>query len=158
MSHVPAATNDSSGAGIRYNQVDTTKRFRLGTRSKARNGNEYIYLKGVASLVAEDWVVYDEAHVTTRTVANSKGAVAIAQAAVNATTSFGWFGIWGSFAGDVATGADDAKVWLTSTAGRVDNSDVATDLVSNAIQRSATASNSATFQIMYPFCLNEVYN
>lgn len=141
-----------------FDNVDATKKFRLGTRVKDVAGNEYIYLQGVASTVAEDWVVYDEAHVTTRTVANSKGSVAIAMAAVDATTKFGWYGIWGKFKGDVATGADNAKVWLTSTAGRVDNTDVATDLVINALQRSATTSNSADFEIRYPFALNEVYN
>lgn len=141
-----------------YTDIDTSKKHRLGTRKRDVAGNEYIYLKGVASLVAEDWVVFDEAHVTTRTVANVKGRVAIAQAAVDATTSFGWFGIYGSFAGDVATGADNAKVWVSATAGRVDNSDVATDLVTGAIQRSATASNSATFELNYPFCHNEVLN
>ena len=141
-----------------FTNVDATQKFRLGTIVKDTAGNEYIYLKGVASVVAEDWVVYDEAFVTTRTVANSLGPVAIAMAAVDATTKFGWFGVSGKFAGDVATGGDNAKVWVTSTAGRVDNTDVAVDLVSNAVQRSATASNSATFQIRYPFCLNEVYN
>ena len=93
-----------------------------------------------------------------RLVANAKGPVGIAMSAFDATTEFGWAGIYGNFAGDVTTGGDNGKVWATSTAGRVDNSDVAVDIVTNAIQRSATASNSATFQIAYPFCHNEVLN
>jgi hypothetical protein len=71
---------------------------------------------------------------------------------------FGWFGRVGVFTGNVATGAANAKVWVTSTAGRVDNTDVAVDIVLNAIQRSATATNLATFAIQNPFCMNEVLN
>jgi len=137
--------------------IHTTAQNPLLMRAFDAAGNEYIYLKGVASLVAEDWVFYDELAVTTRTVANSKGPVAIAQAAVLAG-QFGWFGINGVFAGDVATGADNANVWVTSTAGRVDNTDVAVDIITNAVQRSATAANSALFEIHYPFCHNVVLN
>lgn len=141
-----------------YHEVDTVKKFPLGHRQRDVNGNEYVYMKGVASLVAEDWVSYDEAYVTTRTVANVKGGIAIAMAAVDATTKFGWFGIWGTFAGDVATGADNANVWVTATPGRVDNTDVAVDIITGAVQRSATASNSATFELRYPFAHNAVLN
>lgn len=136
--------------------VHTEQKNPLGTRAFDAAGNEYIYLKGVASLVAEDWVTYDEAYLTTRTVANAKGPVAIAMAAVDATTKFGWFGIWGSFAGDVATGADNANVWVTATAGRVDNTDVLLGIITGAVQRSATVANSATFEIRHPFCHNAV--
>lgn len=138
--------------------IHTVAQNALGTEATDAAGNRYVYLKGVASLVANDWVFYDEStFVTTRTVANSKGAVAIAQAAVLAG-QFGWFGVWGAFTGNVATGAANGKVWVTSTAGRVDNTDVAVDLVLNAIQRSATAANLATFGLRYPICMNEVCN
>lgn len=138
--------------------IHTTQQNALGQRAFDALGNEYIYLKGVASLVANDWVVYDESsYATTRTVANAKGPAAIAQAAVVAG-QFGWFGIKGSFTGNVATGASGAKVWVTATPGRVDNTDVAVDLVDGAVQRSATASNLATFGLNYPMCLNEVKN
>lgn len=138
--------------------IHTVKQNVLGTRAVDALNNEYIYLQGIASLAASDWVFYDETtYIVTRTVANSKGPVAIAQAAVLAS-QFGWFGIKGSFVGNVATGALAGKVWVTSTAGRVDNSDVAVDLVDGAVQRSATAANLATFGISYPYCLNEVKN
>jgi hypothetical protein len=138
--------------------IHTVAQNALGQRAFDAAGNEYIYLLGVASLVAKDWVFYDEStYQTTRTVANSKGPVAIAQAAVLAA-QYGWFGIKGSFVGNVATGALAGKVWVTATAGRVDNTDVAVDLVDGAVQRSATAANLATFGISYPYCLNEVKN
>lgn len=138
--------------------VHTVKQNNLGARAFDAANNEYVYLQGIASLVANDWVFYDETtYIVTRTVANSKGPVAIAQAAVLAS-QFGWFGIKGTFTGNVATGALAAKVWVTATAGRVDNTDVAVDLVDSAVQRSATAANLATFAISYPYCLNEVKN
>lgn len=138
--------------------VHTAKQNTVGTRAFDTAMNEYIYMQGVASVIIGDWVAYDELFITTRTVAATIGAVAIAMAAVNATTSFGWWGIWGLFSGNVATGADNAKVWTTATAGRVDNTDAAAQLIVNAIQRGATAANLANFQIAYPFALNEVYN
>lgn len=138
--------------------IHTAKQNNLGQRAFDASGNEYIYLQGIASLAANDWVFYDETtYIVTRTVANSKGPVAIAQAAVLAS-QFGWFGIKGTFVGNVATGGLAAKVWVTATAGRVDNTDVAVDLVDGAVQRSATAANLATFGISYPMCLNEVKN
>ena len=135
-----------------------TARNTVGTRAFDGAGNEYIYMQGVASVVVGDWVAYDELFITTRLVSATLGAVAIAMAAINATTSYGWFGIYGLFSGGVVTGADNAKCWTTATAGRVDNTDVAAQLVTNAIQRGATASNLANFQIAYPFAHNEVMN
>lgn len=141
-----------------YDQVHSTKKFRLGTRVKDTAGREFIYLTGVASTVATDWVSFDEAHITIRTVANAKGRVAIAMAAVDAVTKFGWYGIYGKFSGNVATGADNANVWVTATGGRVDNTDVAVDIITGAFQRSATAANRADFELSYPFCHNAVLN
>ena len=135
-----------------YDDVHTTKRFRLGTRVKDVAGNEYIYLTGVASTVDKDWVTFDEVHITTRAAAGGKGRVAIANAAVDAATEFGWYGIYGSFSGNVLTGfVDNADVWLTATAGSVDDADVAGDAIVGAVGRSAVASGVATFELNYPW-------
>jgi hypothetical protein len=72
--------------------IDTEKRQQLGSRDFDKDGNEYIYLQGVASTVAGDVVSFDEAHLTTRLVANAKGRVAVAMAATVAST-FGWYQI-----------------------------------------------------------------
>ena len=144
-----------------YDQVHAEKKFRLGTRVRDVAGNEFIYLKGVASTAVGSWVFFDEAHVTTLTVANSLGRVAVARAAVDATTKFGWYQIYGSVSAlCLASFADNAKVWVTSTAGSVDDADVAVDLVDGAIGRSArdTTTGLATFELNYPMCLNEVKN
>lgn len=138
--------------------IDTAQRNPLGTRCFDDAGNEYIYLQGIGSTIVGSWVVFTSAtFITTLTVANSKGRVAVAQAAVLAS-QFGWYMISGLATGSVATGAAGAKVWVTATPGRVDNSDVAVDLVAGALQVGATASNLATFELNYPMCLNEVYN
>lgn len=154
VGHAMVSVGDST-------DVHTSQRNPVGLRSFDAVGNEYIYMQGVASVVLGTWVVYDELFITTRLIANGLGAVAIARGAVNATTSFGWFAIYGSHTGlCLANYADNAKVWATSTAGSVDDADVAVDLIINAVGRSArdTTTGLATFQIAYPFALNEVYN
>lgn len=139
--------------------VDGVKKIKLGTRRKV-NDKEFIYLTGVASTAAGSWVTYDELHITTLAVANGLGRVAIAMAATVAAT-FGWYQIYGKASGlCLASYADNAKVWLTATAGSVDDADVAVDLVDGAIGRSArdTTTGLATFELNYPVCLNEVKN
>lgn len=142
----------------RLTDVHTTQANPLGLRVPDSQGNEYIYLQGIGSTIVGSWVVFTSAtYITTLTVANSKGRVAVAQAAVLAS-QFGWYQICGLATGSVATGAAAGKVWVTATPGRVDNTDVAVDLVAGALQVGATAANLATFELNYPMCLNEVYN
>ena len=140
--------------------VDSSLRHQLGTRAMDAAGNEYIYLEGVASTVAGDWVVFDENLATIRTVANSKGRVGIAMAAIVASR-YGWYQIYGknTIAKGVSGSIDDGdKLWLTSTAGTVDDTDVAVDLVDGAIARSADSTGVFTVELNYPICLNEVKN
>ncbi len=113
--------------------IHTTARNPVGTRAFDDAGNEYIYLKGVASTVLGSWVYYDELFLTVLTVANSLGGIAIAYGATVAST-WGWYGIFGAHYG----------LCLTSY----------------AVGRSArdTTSGLALFQLNYPFALNEVHN
>lgn len=130
--------------------VHTTLQHPLGTKAVDNDGNEYIYLQGVASTVATDWVTFDEAHLTTRAVANGIGRVAIAMAAVVAD-SYGWYQIYGSATGNALAGfADNGAVYLTATAGSVDDADVAGDAVIGAWGRSAVSGGDATFELNYP--------
>lgn len=143
--------------------IDTEARNIVGTRSFDENGNEFIYLKGVASTLAGSWVTFDELYLTTLLVANGLGRVAIAQAATVAST-WGWYQIYGAGYGlCLVSYADNAKVWATATAGSVDDADVAVDLIDGAIGRSARAtsgtySGMALFELNYPVALNEVKN
>jgi hypothetical protein len=129
----------------------------LGTR-RFVGPNEYIFLKGVASVVAGSWVSFDENHVTALLVAGAKGRVAIAKAAVDASTEFGWFQIYGkNTEAKALTGfADNGKIFATSTAGSVDDAEVAGDLVVNAIGRSAVAGGVITVELSYPFITAEL--
>ena len=130
--------------------IDSSAEVPVGTKAKDTGGNEYIYLQGVASTVANDWVTFDEAGLTIRAVANAKGRVAIAQAATVANT-FGWYQIYGSATGNALTSfADNGAVFLTATAGSVDDADVAGDAIIGAVGRSALASGVATFELNYP--------
>lgn len=134
-----------------FNQIHAVKKFRLNTRAKDVAGNEFIYLKGVASLVANDLVTYDELGVTTRSVAGAKGPAAVAQAAVLAG-QFGWFQIYGTCTMNTgAAVADNAALWLHATAGTVDDAVVAGDQVVFAVARSSAAGAATiTAQINYP--------
>lgn len=131
--------------------VDSSAYNPLGTRARDADGNEYIYLKGVASTTANSWVSFDENHETTLLAANAKGRVAIAMAAIVAD-KYGWYQIYGEGTGKVATGfADNGLVYATSTGGTVDDDVVTGDLVVGAIGRSAISSGLATMELNYPF-------
>lgn len=141
--------------------VDTTLKHQLGTRAFDADGNEYIYLTGASSTAAGSWVTFDEAHLTTLTAANAKGRVGIAMAAINSTSSYGWYQIYGknTIAKGVSGSIDDNdKLWVCATAGTVDDTDVATDIIVGAIARSADSSGVFTAELNYPFCHNEVLN
>ena len=141
--------------------VDTTLEHPLGTRAFDAAGNEYIYLTGVASTAAGSWVYFDEALITTLTVANSKGRIGVAMAAIVASR-YGWYQIYGK--NTIALGSaaitSDNKLWVTATAGQVDDTDVAVDLIDGAIARGACSGAGSTFtvELNYPICLNEVKN
>lgn len=153
MAAVPAAP---------WSDQSTTKKFRLGTVKKDVAGNEYMYVQGVASGALYDWVTIDEDFVTTRAVANAQGQLGILQSAIDATTDFGWAAISGSHYGNTLTAfVDDGKVYLTATAGSVDDSDVAGDFVVGAIGRSAVSavvSGVAEFQIYRPFVQDTAFD
>jgi len=134
--------------------IDSSELVPKGTKAKDIDGNEYIYLQGIASTVVRDWVSYDEAHLTIRAVANAQGRVAIAQAALVAD-KYGWYLIYGTGLGTALTGfADNGKVYLTATAGAVDDTDVAGDVVLGAIGRGALSGTTATFELNYPYVMD----
>lgn len=138
-----------------FDDVHSVKKYRLGTRRRDAAGNEYIYLTGVGSTAAGDVVAYDEDYVTIRLLQATIGGIAVAKAAVDATTKFGWYQVLGkctlvkvaaSFA------ADQAGTYATSTAGTVDDSGAgAEEFIYGMFGRSAIASGTATMQLQYPY-------
>jgi len=137
-----------------YDNVDAVKKHRLLTKKKDIAGNEYIYLQGVASLAAKDVVAFDELGVTTRTLAATIGQIAVARAAVDATTKYGWFQIYGivTLVPVLTSFADNSAIYTTSTPGSVDDSGAgAEEFVFGMWGRSAISSGVATMQLNYPF-------
>jgi hypothetical protein len=140
-----------------FDQVHATKKQRLGTRKRDVAGNEYIYLQGVASVVAGSWVSFDELGVTTLldtdVAASMVAPIAVAQAAVDATTEYGWFMIFGKTQANVeASFADNSKIFAVATAGSADDSGTAGNQIVGAYGRSAISSGQATVQLVYPVC------
>jgi len=136
--------------------VDSTLKHVLGTRAFDVAGNEYIYLTGVANTVVGDWVTFDEAHLTLLAVADAQGRVGVAMAAITAD-EYGWYQIYGKNTIALAlTGfADNGFVYLTSTAGSVDDAAVTTDKVVGAFGRSAVGSGMITVELNYPAVFHE---
>lgn len=131
--------------------VDTSQVHTLGTRARDASGNEYVYLKGVGSTTAGSWVSYDENYATTLLAGNAVGPVAIAMAAIDATTEFGWYQIYGvNTIAKTDTVAADKALFIDGTAGRADDAVVTGDLIVGAQSMTADATNVATVFIEYP--------
>ena len=142
----------------------STQKLNLGTRARCKDNSsdlidglgygEFIYLKGVASTTVGDLVVFDENFATTLADANEKGIAAVAMSACVAN-EYGWYQISGTAIVNVAASfAAGNAVYLTSTAGTVDDAVVAGDLVHGAISQSAIdtpATGQAYIAIQYPY-------
>jgi hypothetical protein len=133
-----------------YENVDSTKKYRLGTRKRHFNNNEYVYLKGVTSTAQYSVVTYDDVGATALITANAVGDVAIAQGAVDATTKYGWYLIYGSGTAKCDTIASGKACFIDGTDGRVDDAVVTGDLIVGMYSRSADSSNTCTVQLSYP--------
>lgn len=137
--------------------VDTVMKNELGARAVALDGNEYIYLAGVASCVEGDWVTFNtSAYVAVRIVADAIGFVAIAPAAILAA-NWGWFLVKGFYAtanSDTVAGANG--LFIDGTTGRVDDQSVAGDMVFGAVSAGADATNKLAVHISYPYVTNTV--
>ncbi len=137
---------------------DTSAAVAVGTIVRAVDptygAGEFIYLKGVASTAIYDWVTYNmDDGSTTRLAANAIGPFAVAMATLTASY-YGWYQIGGKALGNALTlFADNAAVFCTGTAGSVDDTSVAGDLVNNAKGASAKAVGTAyvEFEIARPW-------
>lgn len=135
----------TAGTWAPYNEVgiadltniDTTAAYTLGKRCMAIDRGstgygfaEFIYLSGVASTARGSVVLISGAYGTTLVVARDKGGLGVALAAVTAATSFGWYQIKGTgVALCDSSVTNDAPLYIDGTAGRVDDTVVAGDLV-----------------------------
>lgn len=133
--------------------VDSSQQVPLGTRAFDSSGNEYVYLKGITSTAAGSWVSFEENYATALLAGNAVGPVAIAMAAIDANTKFGWYQRYGKNAiASTDTVAADKQLFIDGTSGRADDADVAGDAIIGAYSMTADASNVATVWINYPHC------
>lgn len=136
--------------------IDSTAKHNVGIRAYDSAGNEYIYLLGIGSTVAGDWVSFDEAGATTLLITNARGRVGIAMAAIVAD-KYGWYQIYGKntialgTSGHIAT---DSCLYTSAAAGVADDVDASTEFIVGAFSRSADASGVFTAELKYPMVLN----
>ena len=147
---------------IASGDVDTSQQIPLGTRASDTSGNEYIYLRGTASVATGDWCyIFYDSFTVARSGADVVGPIGIAGTAITAA-QFGWFQIYGRSAiANIVTGAGQAvgsgplPLYLTSTAGRAGTADVAGDLIEGAfILGGIAAANTGTAFVTYPATYN----
>lgn len=137
--------------------TSTTAQHVLGTRVRATNSTygeaEFIYAKGVASTAAGDLCVFDSyAGTSTRAVAGSRGPAGVAMSA-NVASQYGWYCIAGSVAVTAGTVAANGNVYVTATAGSVDDAVVSGDKVDGARFKTADGTPSAgkaVVQLSFP--------
>lgn len=144
----------------------TTQNHPLGTIIQATDPTyglgEFIYLKGVASTVVGSWVGYNSSGLgsTVLAVANGKYPLAIAMSTNTTATSYGWYQLSGLARAKNLTNITNTGVqwiWLTSTAGSVDDASVIGDQVINASLVPLHAAGLLnTFNIARPFVGNTV--
>lgn len=147
--------------GIGLNQAitdtSTTQMHALGEEvtckdvgSTDRGWGVFKYLKGVASTVAGDCVVFDSSdHTTVRTIAASVGDVGIAMSA-NVASQYGWYQVEGIGVVTAGTVADNALVYTTATDGSLDDTQVDSQQIINAQFRAVTDTGQTLIQLNRP--------
>lgn len=137
--------------------TSTAQQHPLGTRVKALSSTygeaEFVYAKGVASTASGDLCIFDSyAATSTRAVAGSRGPAGIAMSA-NVAGQYGWYCIQGAVSAKAGTVAAGGNVYVTSTAGTVDDAVVAGDKVDGARFKTSDgtpAAGYAVVQLSYP--------
>ena len=130
-------------------ETSTTQNLSIGTRIKAIDSTlgegEFIYLKGLASTAIGELVIFDQyANTTTRAVAGSRSPAAVAMSA-NVASQYGWYQIFGAAVIKAGTVAANAAVYVTATAGTVDDAVVSGDKLDGARFKTADGTPSSGF-------------
>jgi len=133
-------------------QVDTTALYELGTVAKAEDTTygalELVYLQAGANDVLGSAVTFGGDYVTALAVANAVGQIG-ASLAPKSSGEFGWFVVRGNVPVKVlADFADDAKCYLTATAGSFDDAAVVGDDVFAAKSISAIGTPSSGLAVI----------
>lgn len=147
-------------------ELNATAQHPLGMIVRARDVGttaygygEFIYCKGVASCAAKNWVgIPSDNYTVVRAVANGDYPIGVAMAALTASY-YGWVQISGKALGSCLTSfADNGKVFLTATAGSVDDASVAGDYIFNCLGASTAVVDDlhAEFELSRPFAPQRV--
>lgn len=149
-----APSHDLPG-GQPITETSATQKHPLGTRIRAVDPvygeSEFIYLKGVASTVVGDAVLFDQRNgTTTRTVATSKGPLAIAMSA-NVANQYGWYAVAGAVQAKVLAGIAASSIpYVSATAGSLDDAVAAGQAVLGALFVSVDSGGFADIQLNHP--------
>jgi hypothetical protein len=172
---MPFKTGPNSGLGVApltgtpAGIPDTVAAVPVGTVvtmvDEIQGAGEFIYLPGVAGLVAGDAVVYDlnpasisVARYVQNTFANSGRPLAIALTALTAA-QFGWYQISGVAIANVVAGTAAGVAMGTATTGQLGNTADAGDQILNARISTAVgtpAAGKAYLTLQRPFVQGQI--
>lgn len=135
--------------------TSTTQQHPLGTMVRAVDPvygeGQFIYLAGLASTAAGDVVIYDpKLATTTRAVAATRGPVAVAMSA-NVASQYGWYQVFGAGPVNTAsagTGAANALLQTSATAGQATVSGTSAQKIDGAICKSAQDGPGSGFTVV----------
>lgn len=138
-------------------RVDATPQMELGFRGTDTEGNEYVYVRGVANAASGDVVTILGTYAVVRILPEQNGPVGVLAAAIGAD-QYGWALRKGVATVRAATGAAaGANVFaVTAVAGQVDDGSVVGGHVLNAMFTSAEANDMATVLVAYPFIVSTI--
>lgn len=149
--------NGRTGLNLTIDDHSTVAHHKVGDTVRCRDVGttdygeaEFIFLKGVASTVAGDYVAYEGNGVTKRAVARDTGPGAVAMAATVAG-EYGWYQRTGRAKVTAGTVADNAQLYLTATPGSLDDAVVAGDLIYGARSDGATDTGFILATLSYPY-------
>jgi len=146
---MPAYCVDASPAVGAPGEVHDTQKNPLGAVRLFSDGNHYIYLKGVTSC-ADGLVVVFQPGIWTAVLAATgvKGSVAIATAAVDAATEYGWFTYIGSDTITVRSATtSNTALFIGGVSGYVSSTAVKGDQILNMMIRNAAGADGGSAQV-----------
>lgn len=134
------------GAGS-HDEVHATQLNPLGAVRLFSDGNEYIYLKGATSTVAGNVVVFQPGvWIGALAATGLKGSVAIARAAVDAATKYGWYLYIGAETlAAFSAVTSNTPLFIGGVSGQWDDTAVKGDQIVNMFCRNAPAATTSAF-------------
>lgn len=157
----------NGGIGVQDIATKSTTQYHpLGQIIQAKDPTygvgEFIYLKGVGSTAVGSWVVYNGSNGTTAlATANHNGSLAVSMTTNTTTGSYAWYQISGTAQalGLTSITSTSGFLWLTGTAGSVDDASVIGDAIINAKKTTpvhVVGTFLDTYVIQRPFATNRV--